>query len=287
MCALEKLVTVYIPTRNRAKMLDRALESVWAQGNADIEVIVVDDASEDETQQVLARHQDRGDLRILRNGDALGAQVSRNIAVEASRGRYVTGLDDDDEMLPGRLHRMVRALRPEDAFVCASDVMVRPQSLGLRLTRKRIDLQCILSRNVVGNQILAERAKLLACGLFDISLPAAQDYDLWIRMIQRFGKARGLRRPLQRVHAHGGSRISASTRRRHGYWAVYKKHRAIMPRSSRACHLYNLRRASGKLTLLPRDLRFFVPQNRARLLWHAVQDLLASQKARPKAGTGT
>jgi glycosyltransferase involved in cell wall biosynthesis len=236
--------------------------------------VVVDDASDDETPELLQRWAADGRLRWLRNDRPLGACAARNLALREARGRFVTGLDDDDEMLPGRITTLLEALQPEDAFVCGSDWIVatgrRPR---LRIVPSRIDRAAILSRNVVGNQVLAERSKLLACGGFDEALPAAQDYDLWIRMILAHGPARGVRRPLQRIHVHAGAtRISSSPSRRRGYWTVYRKHRAQMDDASRRAHLYNLRRANGHATRLPRDARFLVPRNRIRLLWHVVLD---------------
>lgn len=263
-------------------MLSRALESIWAQHRDDVEIIVVDDASSDGTPQLLESLASRGKLRWFRNELSIGACAARNLGLRQSRGLYVTGLDDDDEMLPGRITMLLAALKPDDAFVCGCD-RIQPDN-GVAHTRRvpaRIDRNAILSRNVAGNQILAERTKVLACGGFDESLPAAQDYDLWIRMILTHGPARGVRRTLQRIHAHAGDdRISLSPVRRRGYWMVYRKHRDKMNDSCRRAHLYNLRRANGHPTRLPRDFRFFVPGNRLRLLWHALRNLAHGARAR-------
>jgi glycosyltransferase involved in cell wall biosynthesis len=274
-------VSVFVPTRNRAVLLERALASIERQGRNDIEIIVVDDASSDETPHLLAQLAAQQRLRWYRNETPMGACASRNIAIQAARALYVTGLDDDDEMLPDRVTTLLGALQSQDAFVCGCDrIQSAAGKAHTRLVPTRIDRDAILSRNVVGNQILAERSKVLACGGFDESLPAGQDYDLWIRMILAFGPARGVKRTLQKVHAHAGDgRITLSPMRRRGYWMVYRKHRDQMSESCRSAHLYNLRRANGHATRLPRDLRFFVPGNRLRLLWHALLALVR--------GTGT
>lgn len=270
------LVSVYIATRNRSRLLSRAIESVRRQDISGIEIVVVDDASDDDTPELLDKLAQEGALRWFRQEIRRGACAARNRALREARGRFVAGLDDDDEMLPDRIGVLLKHLRDGDAFVCASDwILASGSGRSVRLVPARIDRASILSRNVVGNQILAERSKILECGGFDELLPAAQDYDLWIRMIHRHGPARGVRRPLQNVHMHTeGARISRSASRRAGYWAVYCKHREGMSRECRRAHLYNLRRANGHATKLPRDLRYYTPRNRLRMVWHALHDLV-------------
>jgi glycosyltransferase involved in cell wall biosynthesis len=262
------LVTVYIPTRNRGgSTLPRALDSVWRQTWPNVEIIVVDDESEDETPELLARWAAEGRLRWFRNEKVGGACASRNVALANARGHFVTGLDDDDEMLPDRIATLVKALQREDAFVCATDIHVgTDRRENLRVSLSTIDAGSILSRNFVGNQILCERMKILECGGFDESLPAGQDYDMWIRMILRYGPARGLRVPLQRVYVTGQDRISASNRRQKGYLAVYRKHRHLMSSIARATHLYNMHKSSGKSLGTRHALAFCVPGNRLRVL---------------------
>lgn len=273
------LISVYVPTRNRAKLLARALDSIWRQTHPNVEIIVVDDGSDDQTPDLLKAWESAGRLKWIRHALPLGACAARNTAINMATGRFITGLDDDDEMLPHRLSALMSALRPKDAFVCASDWLVSPRGRHhLRLCTSRIDAPTILSRNVVGNQIFAERKKVIACGAFDASLPAGQDYDLWIRMILQHGPARGLLRPLQLVHEHSETpRITNSPSRRAGYWLVYRKHKGAMSGNNRRGHLYNLRRAAGHRTLLPRDFRFFAQRNRLRLLFHALCQFLGSR----------
>src|SRR5512143_3860267 len=96
-------VSVYLPTRNRAASLRRAIESVLAQTYADFELIVVDDGSSDGTREVLESVQ-RSDARVraIHHSVSRGAPASRNAAIAAAHGEWLTGLDDDDEFLPRR-----------------------------------------------------------------------------------------------------------------------------------------------------------------------------------------
>lgn len=91
------LVSVYIPTRNRSKLLHRAVHSVLEQSYDNFEVIIVDDGSTDETYTIAKELENQNkNIIVLRNEIARGACVSRNLAISHSKGEYITGLDDDD-----------------------------------------------------------------------------------------------------------------------------------------------------------------------------------------------
>ena len=90
------LVTIYIPTKNRLKLLNRAIESVKKQTYKDIEIIVVDDGSTDGTTEYLAQEINSGTLKAIFNKKSLGACAARNKAIEMATGDFITGLDDDD-----------------------------------------------------------------------------------------------------------------------------------------------------------------------------------------------
>src|SRR5512144_610930 len=109
-------VSVYLPTRNRAASLQRAVDSVLAQTHADFELIVVDDGSSDGTRQCLEDAQ-RSDARVraIHHAVSRGAPASRNAAIAAARGEWLTGLDDDDEFLPRRLELLLAHAQLLDA----------------------------------------------------------------------------------------------------------------------------------------------------------------------------
>ena len=94
------LVSIYLPTYNRCALLRRAVDSVLAQTYTNWELIIVDDRSTDGTRAFLEDLQ-KLDPRVkcvfkTDTGEVAGVQVSRNIAINMAKGRYITGLDDDD-----------------------------------------------------------------------------------------------------------------------------------------------------------------------------------------------
>lgn len=111
------LVSIVIPTRNRARLLGQALRSACGQTWRDREIIVVDEASDDDTPALLAR--DFPDVRVIRHAAARGPAGARNAGVAAARGDWVFFWDDDDLMHPGHLAALVQAQRaaPPDTLI--------------------------------------------------------------------------------------------------------------------------------------------------------------------------
>lgn len=197
---LNPLVSVYIPTRNRSALVERAIRSVLQQNYAALEIIVVDDASVDDTELVVRRLVTTGtpDRNIVycRQDVPAGACAARNLAINAARGHYITGLDDDDYFEPDRISRLVMTFDPDecsfvfDGYVRETRKREGSVSRALISLEKSASLIDLLKRNIVGNQVFTLTSRMRAVGGFDESLPAWQDYDLWIRLVQTFGEAR-------------------------------------------------------------------------------------------------
>jgi glycosyltransferase involved in cell wall biosynthesis len=238
----QPLVTVYIPTRNRAAMVVRAVDSVLAQDYANLELIVIDDHSEDDTVTCLKRHPQRERFRLSSLPSPRGAPVARNLALELAQGEYITGMDDDDSMLPSRLSELLQCYRSGNWSCVASTYIeqygdkeiVRTHDVGI------IDYAAIRHYNKLGNQVLTETARLRAIGGFDPELPAFQDYDTWIRLLERFGPAFKLRHASYVAQvSHHADRITDDRERVRRAFAMFlQKHQhRLTPSHRRSMHL--------------------------------------------------
>lgn len=207
-------VAVFLPTRNRAAMLGRCIESVLGQTHDNIELLVVDDASTDDTPDVIRRfaaHDQR--VRGLSLPAAAGAPAARNLAIRSATAELITGIDDDDRMLPRRIETLVAAFDTRYSLVCSGFRRVsRAGTRTIGHSRKVISLDAQLMRNHIGNAALTLRSRIIEVGLFDESMPAWQDYDLWTRLILRFGPALRIAASDHLVHVdHDAPRISVRT----------------------------------------------------------------------------
>jgi len=205
------LVSVVIPTRNRAGLLARTLGTVLAQRLTELEVVVVDDASTDETPALLgAVGDDR--LRVIRHPGRRGVAAARNTGIDAAAGRWVAFLDDDDLWAPDKLARQVDALVAQPGARWALDGAVVVDS-ELRVLWNQPppsvpDLTiALLTANVVpggASGVVAERGLVVDAGGFDPSLALLADWDLWTRLALR-APAVSIRQSLHAYRLHGDS----------------------------------------------------------------------------------
>ena len=207
------LVSVYIPTHNRKDLVIRAIESVLSQTYSDIEVIVVDDGSTDNTYQHLKSIYEYNEKVVLiRNEISKGACYSRNTAIERANGYFITGLDDDDYFEPDRIDLFVKSWS-DNVSALYSDLKLK-KSDGIAVYNRPVvvGVDDIFASNCVGNQVFTKKSYLIDVGLFDEKLPAWQDYDLWIRLIKMHGNmvvCRGTTYVMDVSHPH--ERISKNT----------------------------------------------------------------------------
>ena len=210
------------------------MASVLAQSVADLELIVIDDASDDGTGDCLAAAANRdGRVRIVRNSVPRGGAGARNAGIAVSRGRWIAFLDDDDEWLPMKLQRQLQRLASEPrAVACSCSYLARAPSGAARTMRvpESVSLRQLLLRNCLGgaSMCLCSASVLKGIGGFDRGFASGQDFDLWVRLRQQ-GEVVSCHEPLAVHRAHGGLRITSDMRAQYlGARRFYFKYRGLM-----------------------------------------------------------
>lgn len=268
------LVSAIVTTHNRLELLPRALDSVAVQSYPNVELVVVDDGSEEDVAPIVAHYKEILSVIFIRNREPKGACRARNKGIEAASGVFIAGLDDDDAWTEHRLEKLIEAYSDSYAFVTSDVHMMYKNRTSVWRKPAEITLDDLLYSNYVGNQGLIKKERLLAVDGFDESLTAAQDYDLWIRLAERFGTIKNVQEPLQNIHLeHSGQRISNPRDQLRGYLKFYQKHKSKMNRSQRKYQLYNIRKATGKVTGFA-DMIGWVPFHR---YWKEVKSLMAEK----------
>ena len=215
-------ISVIIPTHDRPHLLARAVESARAAG-IDVEIIVVDDASIDETATICRQLKDIKYVRLERNQGVAGA---RNVGILASSGKYIAFLDDDDLRLPGSLDLQVRALadNPAAGFVCGAMIMADQeyQPTGeVFLPRNSGDVFWALLEldfPVMPLATLIRKECFLRVGLLNRKLFGIDDWDIFTRIAEVYpvlviDQPMGLYRQPTPASAQGSSSQATQLRR--------------------------------------------------------------------------
>ncbi|MGD9814818.1 MAG: glycosyltransferase family 2 protein [Hyphomonadaceae bacterium] len=232
-------VSAVIPSYNRAASIRAAVESALAQSFTDLEVIVVDDGSDDDTASALAGLADPR-LIVLRHERNAGAAAARNTGIRAARGDLIAFLDSDDAWMPEKLALQVAALdaAPADHEVCCTGVMLHLLDHGVTRVRRiaqsanwshTLAIGCDLSP---GTTLLARRAAFDRVGPMDETLPRFEDWD-WLFRYTRTHQIVALSQPLAHVYNRRGrlgDQVEASTRR---FLAKHEPALAALPRHVR------------------------------------------------------
>jgi len=181
----EFLVSVIIPTHNRASLLRRAITSVLEQTYNNLEVIIVDDASNDETRKIISNIQDER-IQYIRHKTNKGGSAARNSGIRAATGEYIAFLDDDDEWEPKKTEEQMKVLQKYDAVLCTSDEST--SGMAKHESRKTINQEDLRRGHFTagGTGVLMTRAHVLKEIMFDESLPRYQDWDVFIRISQKY-----------------------------------------------------------------------------------------------------
>lgn len=251
-------VSVIIPTHNRAGLLPRAARSVLDQTFRELELIIVDDASTDETGQVVAALDDPR-VRYIRHDRNRGAPAARNTGIEAAHGNYIAFQDSDDEWLPEKLEKQMAVFKPgsEADVVYCSMLLERAGSTitfpGPEITVVQGDvLPQLLAGNFVGTPTLLVRRECLEkVGGFDTLLPRFQDWELVIRLAEAY-RFRFVNETLVRAYETPGNISSDDAAGARAMEIILEKHRPAFEQYSvsLAMHMYtagNYKCLSGAL----------------------------------------
>ncbi|MEH2068025.1 MAG: glycosyltransferase [Nostoc sp.] len=186
-------VSVIIPTYQRADLVSETIESVLAQTYTDYEIIVVNDGSTDNTREVLAQFKDK--ITVIYQ-DNQGLPAARNTGIMASQGRYIAFVDDDDLWLPYKLEKQIPCFEsnPNIGLVYSNMVFFKDNRVlsynmwpkGSHPPGVLQDWMLFMVDYIPVPTVVVRRECLDEVGLFDQTLTSCEDYDLWLRIIEKF-----------------------------------------------------------------------------------------------------
>ena len=214
---IKDFISVIIPTHNRSARLVKAIASVRSQVDVKLEIIVVDDASSDDTSQIIRLLcQEEPRLRYICNEQSLGGGYSRNVGARLARGEFIAFLDDDDKFISGKLVKQITALRANPsspAVSCSFEIFLEGRRSSVIKIQAPKNRQQLLCSNILGGaSVCMVRTQCFhAVGGFNPSLPSCQDWDLWLKL-DRLGPIISHEEPLVIYIIHSDPRITGNAR---------------------------------------------------------------------------
>lgn len=202
------LVSVIMPVYNGEKYIKQAVDSVYAQ-NVDLELLVIDDGSTDETRTVLEPYMKRSDFRYLLNEKNMGAAGSRNRGVKAAAGEYVAFLDADDWWEEGKLAEQIRVMEESGCVLCSTGrELMNPDgsSTGRYIpVKQRVTYKDLLRHNSINcSSVLLRRETALEFPMeYDDS---HEDYITWLKILKKYGNAVGINKPYLKYRLSEGGK---------------------------------------------------------------------------------
>ena len=183
-------ISVIIPTYNRKKTLARAIQSVINQSLSPFEVLIIDDGSNDGTEEWVKENFQN--IKYIYQNNR-GVSSARNIGIENANGDWVAFLDSDDEWLSNKLHEQVIAIEsnPKIKFFHTNEIWIRN---GVRVNQMKkhkkyggyIFEKCLDICRVSPSSVLIQKEVFDNIGVFDESLRVCEDYDLWLRITSKY-----------------------------------------------------------------------------------------------------
>jgi glycosyltransferase involved in cell wall biosynthesis len=264
----ELLISVIIPTYNRAHLITDAIDSVLNQTYENFELLVIDDHSTDDTKDVV-KHYDDPRIKYLLNKRKKGAQGARNTGILNSGGDYISFLDSDDQWLNDKLEVQLNEMSKSGTKFSYTNRIVKTEKEQIKYDINPTDLY---KENYIGtfSSVMISKKLQKKAGLLDEFLLSCQDWDYWIR-IRDYATPYLIEKPLVVFNHQNHERITnTSSDSLQGHKKILEKYYSeIGEKGFLSCHYYKIALISGEISFLLKAISLKVsPKKIARIIYH-------------------
>lgn len=233
MVTLNDKVSVIIPTYNRSELLKKAVKSLESQSHQNIEIIIIDDFSTDDTAEVVGKMKDSR-IIYIRHDINKGGSEARNTGIKRATGRFIGFLDSDDQWLPDKLEKQLKlfADQPDLGVVYTGVQVVNENNQPTRkiipkyrgnMLLKLFESNCIDTTS----SVLVKKEVLEQVQGFDAGLPSCQDWDLYIRLAQ-VTTFDFVKESMVLFYHHSGERITTNKKSvLSGHLSIFEKYKEL------------------------------------------------------------
>lgn len=261
MSPVSQLVSVIIPTYNSAAFLPQAVASVLEQSYTRTEVIIIDDASTDNTGELLKGFAQNSKINIIRSAKCAGPAAARNYGLRKASGDLIAFLDADDLWMPDKLSKQVRELedKPDLGWNYCNGLVVDAGLNPMYLISDRNHLpegmiyEELMLRHplIIPSGVLIKKEVFDHCGTFDPAIHGVEDWDLFLRIARAY-RCSCLRQPLFQYRIHGANISRRAAKMETALGLAYNKLTARHP-ELKGVLAGNYHRSTGASWLLEGD----------------------------------
>jgi glycosyltransferase involved in cell wall biosynthesis len=226
-------ISIILPTYNRHDMIKNAIQSVIAQTVSDWELLVVDDGSTDATKEVVtafAESDSRINYMYKENG---GVSSARNSGIASAEGEYIAFIDSDDMWTPEKLEKQLAVFKADPSIgLVYTGIRFVDTRTGKERIKKAVEGGAIALQEIAYNpiggpsRVMIKKECLSACGNFDETFLALEDWDLWIRITEKYPVG-FVSEPCVTYNEHSDSLTYAAEKIVDGYEKLWQKHQIL------------------------------------------------------------
>ncbi len=252
---MKDLVSVIMPTYNRGYIISIAIDSILNQTYKNLELIIVDDFSNDNTDEIISKYNDKR-INYIKLDKKMGSNYARNVGIEASKGKYITFQDSGDYSLPQRIEKEYNSLKEENVDVVFSSFYRlksgnEKQIIKSDITKVKKELflsnkidsnkifELLLYKNVITTQVLFGKRDIFIKEKFDNEITRFQDWDLMIRIASKY-KVFHFDEPLLYMFVQSDSITKSNVKGYQSLEIIYKKHEEMFNKKQKCRLLFRI-----------------------------------------------
>lgn len=217
-------VSIIMPAYNASRYIKEAIESVYCQ-NVNWELIIIDDASKDDTEQIIQQFLEDERVVYIKNEHNLGVAISRNLGIQRAKGEYIAFLDADDRWVKGKLERQLELMKEKNGILCstARALMNEAGELTGRVisVKEQITYRSLLYGNCISmSSAMVQREVALEFPMGQEHLH--EDYIFWLQILEKYEVAYGINEPMLEYRVTLGSKSGNKLRSAAMTFGVYR-----------------------------------------------------------------
>ncbi len=219
------LVSIITPSYKSCKFISQAIKSVLAQTYQNWEMIIVDDASPDNSNNIIEKYiKIDSRIRLIRLHQNSGPAIARNKAIEEAKGRYIAFLDADDLWLPEKLEKQIKFMQKNDIFLSYSSYFLineNSDTIGqFIIPTIKVSYNKILKTCIIGNLTAIYDSKII--GKYYMKNCGHEDFTLWLQILKDIDFAHGIVEPLAKYRISNTSISKNKFKAIAWQWNIYR-----------------------------------------------------------------